>query len=73
MEIIGQDYCEKAGNVHIHQVEKMVEKTFGEFLFVSLSDQSRTCPSCKEGTLIFKVSRFGAGYFIGCDKHPQCK
>jgi len=26
-----------------------------------------------EGTLIFKVSRFGAGYFIGCDQHPTCK
>ncbi|XP_071709004.1 uncharacterized protein [Rutidosis leptorrhynchoides] len=66
-------YCEKAGNVHIHQVEKMLEKTFGDFLFASLPDQSRTCPSCKEGTLNFKVSRFGQGYFIGCDKHPQCK
>ncbi|KAK1424641.1 hypothetical protein QVD17_19974 [Tagetes erecta] len=66
-------YCERASSVHIHQVEKMLEKTFGEFLFASLPDQSRTCPSCKEGTLIFKVSRFGAGYFIGCDQHPQCK
>ncbi|KAI3796617.1 hypothetical protein L1987_39295 [Smallanthus sonchifolius] len=66
-------YCERASNVHIREVEKMLEKTFGEFLFASLPDQSRTCPSCKEGTLIFKVSRFGAGYFIGCDKHPHCK
>ncbi|KAI7756466.1 hypothetical protein M8C21_029400 [Ambrosia artemisiifolia] len=66
-------YCEKASSVHIHQVEKMLEKTFGEFLFSSLPDQSRTCPSCKEGTLNFKVSRFGAGYFIGCDQHPHCK
>ena len=31
------------------------------------------CISCLEGTLIFKVSRFGAGYFIGCDQHPRCK
>ncbi|KAK9065444.1 hypothetical protein SSX86_014843 [Deinandra increscens subsp. villosa] len=66
-------YCELASNVHIHEVEKMLEKTFGKFLFDSLLDKSRTCPSCKEGTLIFKVSRFGAGYFIGCDQHPQCK
>ncbi|XP_024990919.1 uncharacterized protein LOC112525162 isoform X2 [Cynara cardunculus var. scolymus] len=66
-------YCERASVVHIHQVEKMLEKTFGDFLFASLPDQSRTCPSCSEGTLIFKVSRFGAGYFIGCDQHPQCK
>lgn len=51
----------------------MLEKTFGDFLFASLPDKSRTCPSCMEGTLIFKVSRFGAGYFIGCDQHPKCK
>ncbi|KAL3828359.1 hypothetical protein ACJIZ3_017161 [Penstemon smallii] len=66
-------YCERAGSVHIHQVEKMLEKSFGDFLFSSFRDGNRTCPSCQEGTLIFKVSRFGAGYFIGCDKHPQCK
>ncbi|KAA8528204.1 hypothetical protein F0562_035545 [Nyssa sinensis] len=66
-------FCDRTSNVHIHQVEKMLEKTFGDFLFASLPDKSRTCPSCLEGTLIFKVSRFGAGYFIGCDQHPKCK
>ncbi|XP_038999077.1 DNA topoisomerase 1-like isoform X2 [Hibiscus syriacus] len=66
-------YCSRAASVHIHQVEKMLEKTFGDFLFASLPNESRTCPSCMEGTLIFKVSRFGAGYFIGCDQHPKCK
>ncbi|XP_073272829.1 uncharacterized protein [Primulina huaijiensis] len=67
------EYCEKAGKVHIHNVEKMLEKTFGHFLFASFRDGNRTCPSCDEGTLVFKVSRFGAGYFIGCDQHPKCK
>ncbi|KAI3731944.1 hypothetical protein L1987_63137 [Smallanthus sonchifolius] len=38
-------YCEQASNVHIHQVEKMLEKTFGTFLFASLPNKSRTCPS----------------------------
>lgn len=66
-------YCESASVVHIHQVEKMLEKTFGDFLFSSLRDGNRTCPSCLAGTLVFKVSRFGAGYFIGCDQHPKCK
>ncbi|KAK7320754.1 hypothetical protein VNO77_30521 [Canavalia gladiata] len=68
-----KSYCERASNVHIHQVEKMLEKKFEDYLFGSLPDQSRACPSCMEGTLIFKVSRFGAGYFIGCDQHPRCK
>ncbi|KNA16878.1 hypothetical protein SOVF_085180 [Spinacia oleracea] len=66
-------YCERAGKVHIHQVEKMLERTYENFLFSSLPEESRTCPSCMEGTLIFKVSRYGAGYFIGCDQHPKCK
>lgn len=66
-------YCSRTETVHIHQVEKMLEKAFGNFLFASLPNKSRTCPSCKEGTLIFKVSRFGAGYFIGCNQHPKCK
>ncbi|KMT17790.1 hypothetical protein BVRB_2g035360 [Beta vulgaris subsp. vulgaris] len=66
-------YCERAGKVHIHQVEKMLERTYGNFLFSSLPEENRTCPSCLEGTLIFKVSRYGAGYFIGCDQHPKCK
>ncbi|VFQ76257.1 unnamed protein product [Cuscuta campestris] len=66
-------YCEHAGKVHIHHVEKMLEKTYGDFLFASLPHHSRTCPRCEEGTLSFKVSRFGAGYFIGCDQHPKCK
>lgn len=66
-------YCESASNVHIHQVEKMLEKTFGDFLFASFRDDNRTCPSCLQGQLVFKVSRLGAGYFIGCDQHPKCK
>ncbi|KAL8553585.1 hypothetical protein ACS0TY_002048 [Phlomoides rotata] len=66
-------YCESASNVHIHQVEKMLEKTFGDFLFASFRDETRTCPSFLQGQLVFKVNRLGAGYFIGCDQHPKCK
>ncbi|KAL0298995.1 UNVERIFIED_CONTAM: DNA topoisomerase 1 [Sesamum radiatum] len=66
-------YCESASKLHIHQVEKMLEKTFGGFIFSSLPDGNRSCPSCLAGNLVFKVSRFGAGYFIGCDQHPKCK
>ncbi|KAL0553231.1 hypothetical protein IC582_007120 [Cucumis melo] len=66
-------YFERVNSVHIHQVEKMLEKKYGDFLFSFLPDNSRACPSCQEGTLIFKLSRFGPGYFIGCDQHPRCK
>ncbi|AES58899.2 DNA topoisomerase I, bacterial protein [Medicago truncatula] len=65
--------CDHASDIPIYQVEKMLEKKFGDFLFGSLPNKSRSCPSCTEGTLIFKVTRFGSGYFIGCDQHPRCK
>ncbi|KAK8967863.1 hypothetical protein KSP40_PGU003627 [Platanthera guangdongensis] len=66
-------YCKLASDAHIHQVEKMVEEKFGHILFSSLPNDSRVCPSCEEGKLRFKVSRFGSGYFIGCDQHPKCR
>ncbi|XP_017698131.1 DNA topoisomerase 1 isoform X2 [Phoenix dactylifera] len=66
-------YCDLASDTNIRQVEKMLEETFGHVLFASLPNNCRVCPSCSEGTLKFKVSRFGAGYFIGCDQHPKCK
>ncbi|ERN05773.1 hypothetical protein AMTR_s00006p00253660 [Amborella trichopoda] len=65
-------YCDRVGNVTVHQVERMMEETFENILFSSLPDNNRTCPSCFAGRLIFKVSKHGAGYFIGCDQHPKC-
>eukprot|EP01018_Ginkgo_biloba_P017745 Gb_30151 [translate_table: standard] len=63
---------ERVSKVEVHQVERMLEETFGYYLFATLPGKNRVCPSCKEGTLGFKVSRHGAGYFIGCDKYPKC-
>ncbi|CAJ2671765.1 unnamed protein product [Trifolium pratense] len=39
-----KSYCERTSNVHIHQVEKMLEKKFVDYLFGSLPDKSRVCP-----------------------------
>ncbi|XP_010447600.1 PREDICTED: uncharacterized protein LOC104730175 isoform X3 [Camelina sativa] len=66
-------YCKRVENVQRPQVEKMLEKKYEDFLFSFLPGPSRTCPSCMEGTLSFKVSKFGTGYFIGCDHYPSCK
>ncbi|XP_024005076.1 uncharacterized protein LOC18030190 isoform X1 [Eutrema salsugineum] len=66
-------YCKRVENVQIQQVEKMLEKRYEDFLFSSLPDPTRTCPSCSEGTLIFKISKFASGYFIACDQFPSCK
>ena len=30
------------------------------------------CGSCKEGRVSLKLSRFGAGYFFGCSRYPDC-
>uniref|UniRef100_A0A1J3JDE4 DNA topoisomerase n=1 Tax=Noccaea caerulescens TaxID=107243 RepID=A0A1J3JDE4_NOCCA len=66
-------YCKRVENVQIQQVEKMLEKKYEDFLFSSFPNPTRTCPSCSEGTLIFKISKFASGYFIGCDQYPSCK
>ncbi|KAJ4792850.1 DNA topoisomerase 1 [Rhynchospora pubera] len=65
--------CELACNVNPREVETMLESKFGHILFAQLPDNCRRCPSCGLGTLRLKVSRLGAGYFIGCDQHPKCK
>ncbi|KAK1268057.1 hypothetical protein QJS04_geneDACA006675 [Acorus gramineus] len=65
--------CDFVGPVTVREVEGMLEKTFENIVYSSLPNENRTCPSCSVGTLKFKVSRFGPGYFIGCDQHPKCK
>lgn len=66
-------YCGDAGKLDGRKVERMLEEKFGHILFPDVDKDSRICPSCSEGTLRFKVSRYGEGYFIGCDRHPKCK
>ncbi|CAL4925098.1 unnamed protein product [Urochloa decumbens] len=66
-------YCTDAGKLDGRKVERMFEEKFGPILFPDDDKDSRICPSCSEGTLRFKVSRYGEGYFIGCDRHPKCK
>lgn len=36
-----------------------------------VSDEDRSCPSCKEGRLFLKTGKFGA--FLGCNAYPDCK
>ncbi|VAI85160.1 unnamed protein product [Triticum turgidum subsp. durum] len=66
-------YCTDASQWDVRKVERMLEEKFLPILFPDLDTDSRVCPSCSEGTLRFKVSRYGEGYFIGCDRHPKCK
>lgn len=36
------------------------------------SDTGVTCPTCKEGTMLKRKSRYGK-YFYSCSKYPDCK
>ncbi|XP_047075908.1 DNA topoisomerase 1-like [Lolium rigidum] len=66
-------YCRDASQWDVRKVERMLEEKFCSILFQDLGSDSRICPSCSEGTLRFRVSTYGEGYFIGCDRHPKCK
>ncbi|KAF0929513.1 hypothetical protein E2562_021764 [Oryza meyeriana var. granulata] len=66
-------YCGDASRLEVRQVERMLEEKFGYILFPDHDNDSRICPSCSEGTLRFKISSYGEGYFIACDRHPKCK
>ncbi|XP_006656881.1 DNA topoisomerase 1 [Oryza brachyantha] len=66
-------YCGDASRLDTRKVERMLEEKFSSILFADLDKDNRICPSCSQGTLRFKVSRYGEGYFIGCDGHPKCK
>ncbi|RHN76795.1 putative DNA topoisomerase [Medicago truncatula] len=69
--------CDHASDIPIYQKNGLLI-AFIIYCLICLSDillitSYLTCFSCTEGTLIFKVTRFGSGYFIGCDQHPRCK
>ncbi|KAH9320716.1 hypothetical protein KI387_015355, partial [Taxus chinensis] len=64
--------CERVSKVDNKEVKNMLAETFEDQLFGAHPEKNRTCPECKTGTLKLRVTRHGAGYFIGCDAFPQC-
>lgn len=69
-ELILECYCYTGLKFVVDCIHYMLPDLLSDILLITFD---LTCFSCMEGTLIFKVSRFGAGYFIGCDQHPRCK
>ncbi|HTM81059.1 type I DNA topoisomerase [Asticcacaulis sp.] len=55
------------------QVLDALNESLGPLIFPDKGDGSnpRACPSCANGLLSLKTSRFGA--FIGCSNYPECK
>lgn len=51
-----------------------IHKVIEEYLSLYLSKdagKNEACPSCEDGTLKVKLSKFGA--FLGCSNYPECK
>ncbi|KAL2643047.1 hypothetical protein R1flu_010634 [Riccia fluitans] len=54
----------------IEEVVDLLEDVFSKQLFSDSKD--KVCPSCGEGKMGLKLSRFGSGYFLGCTRYPAC-
>ncbi len=59
--------------LRVSQVLDALNESLGPHIFPDKGDGSnpRACPSCSNGLLSLKTSRFGA--FIGCSNYPECK
>ena len=59
--------------LRVSQVLETLNEALGPHIFPDKGDGTnpRACPSCSNGMLSLKTSRFGA--FIGCSNYPECK
>ncbi|MGN6425104.1 MAG: type I DNA topoisomerase [Asticcacaulis sp.] len=64
--------AEGMGDLRVSQVLETLNEALGPHIFPDKGDGSnpRACPSCANGQLSLKTSRFGA--FIGCSNYPEC-
>jgi DNA topoisomerase-1 len=64
---------EGMGEIRTSQVLDALNETLGPVIFPAKGDGSdpRLCPTCSQGQLSLKTSRFGA--FIGCSRYPECR
>ncbi|QBX37785.1 type I DNA topoisomerase [Brevundimonas sp. S30B] len=62
-----------AGELRTTAILDHLNDALGPHIFPDKGDGTdpRECPTCKEGRLSLKTSRFGA--FIGCSRYPDCK
>ncbi len=65
-----QHFNKKIGEAHELRITEVLDK-LNELLEKFIFPQGRKCPSCEDGQLGLKVSKFGA--FIGCSNYPECK
>ena len=60
-------------DLRVSQVLDALNVALGPMVFPEKEDGSdpRKCPTCEDGQLSLKVSRFGS--FVGCTNYPDCK
>jgi DNA topoisomerase-1 len=63
------DFIKKIEEAQTLKTSEILEK-LNELLEKHIFANGRKCPSCADGTLGLKVSKFGA--FIGCSHYPEC-
>ncbi|GAB5511857.1 MAG: type I DNA topoisomerase [Hyphomicrobiales bacterium] len=63
---------EEISELRISQVIDALNDLLGPHIFPDKGDGSdpRKCPTCDDGQLSLKISRYGA--FIGCSNYPEC-
>jgi DNA topoisomerase I len=61
------------GDLRTSQVLDAINDSLGPHIFPDKGDGSdpRACPSCADGRVSLKTSKFGA--FIGCSNYPECR
>jgi DNA topoisomerase-1 len=61
------------GELRITHVLDALNESLGPVIFPAREDGAdpRVCPSCADGRLSLKASKFGA--FIGCSNYPECR
>lgn len=65
-----QHFNAKIGEAHELRITEVLDR-LNEMLEKFIFPNGRKCPSCENGELGLKVSKFGA--FIGCSNYPECK
>lgn len=61
------------GDLRTSQVLDAINESLGPHIFPDKGDgkDPRACPTCADGRLSLKTSKFGA--FIGCSNYPECR
>lgn len=65
-------HVDEIKDLRVSEVIDSLNELLGPHIFPEKEDGSdpRACPTCSDGKLSLKVSRYGA--FIGCSNYPEC-